>query len=423
MPWPILHVFVIGLALFGGLRTVSLAGEAQVLDLQGANPFAARQGQIAGQSPFSELLQIAPEFAAPPQTQLGPAEIADHLAAPPPCVDDPAHPTYCVYTVQSGDTLSGIAVLYSIGGNDILSPVEILAQSNKPDIVSSDQIVPGQKLRLPNQVGIVLTVITSKTVSEIAEVYGVSVEEIAAIPGNGVSSGDEVIIGQEILIPDPKRLPATSPEQLPPTVTPAEGPEATPTPEVAETPEATSTPEPTATPEPTSTPEPTAELEEDEEEPTPVPTSTPAPTRTPDPNPTATPTQAVSRPTTQSAFGFIWPVSGPISSYFGPGHPLGIDIDLYHNPNAPIAAAKAGIVKFAGGNPCCSYGIYVIVDHGDGTQTLYAHLSQIGVVQGQLVTQGQFLGLGGSTGYATGNHLHFEIHVGDSIVDPLRFLP
>jgi murein DD-endopeptidase MepM/ murein hydrolase activator NlpD len=63
------------------------------------------------------------------------------------------------------------------------------------------------------------------------------------------------------------------------------------------------------------------------------------------------------------------------------------------------------------------------VDHGDGTTTLYAHLSEIKVVQGQQVAQGQLLGYGGSTGYATGNHLHFEIHVGDSVVDPLLFLP
>jgi murein DD-endopeptidase MepM/ murein hydrolase activator NlpD len=138
---------------------------------------------------------------------------------------------------------------------------------------------------------------------------------------------------------------------------------------------------------------------------------------------TATPTQRPNRPSGQSQYGFIWPVWGPISSYFGPSHPLGIDIDLFEDPNAPIAAAKKGIVTFAGGNSCCSYGLYVVVDHGDGTQTLYAHLSQISVVQGQQVAQGQLLGYGGRTGYATGNHLHFEIHVGDNVVDPLIFLP
>jgi murein DD-endopeptidase MepM/ murein hydrolase activator NlpD len=129
------------------------------------------------------------------------------------------------------------------------------------------------------------------------------------------------------------------------------------------------------------------------------------------------------RPTDTSAYGFVWPVWGPISSYFGPGHPLGIDIDLYYDPNAPIGVAKAGIVTFVGGNLCCSYGLYVIVEHGDGTSTLYAHLSQIAVVQGQVLATGQLLGFAGATGYSTGNHLHFEVRIGDDVVDPLIFLP
>lgn len=124
-----------------------------------------------------------------------------------------------------------------------------------------------------------------------------------------------------------------------------------------------------------------------------------------------------------SGFGFIWPVSGPISSYFTPGHPLGIDIDLYSNEGIPIGASKAGTVSFAGGNACCSYGYYVVVDHGDGFQTLYAHLSGIAVSQGQYVESGQLLGYGGSTGYSTGTHLHYEVHYGGSIVDPLAYLP
>jgi murein DD-endopeptidase MepM/ murein hydrolase activator NlpD len=124
-----------------------------------------------------------------------------------------------------------------------------------------------------------------------------------------------------------------------------------------------------------------------------------------------------------SGFGFIWPVSGPISSYFTAGHPLGIDIDLYSNDGAPIAAAKGGTVSFAGGNPCCSYGYYVVVDHGDGFQTLYAHLSGVAVGEGQYVEAGQLIGYGGTTGYSTGDHLHFEVHYGGSIVDPLGYLP
>ncbi len=125
----------------------------------------------------------------------------------------------------------------------------------------------------------------------------------------------------------------------------------------------------------------------------------------------------------RSDFGFIWPVSGPISSYFGPAHPLGIDIDLFSNDGSPIGAAKSGVVSFAGGNPCCSYGYYVVVDHGDGFQTLYAHFSSIMVSQGQYVEAGQLLGYSGTTGYSTGPHLHFEVHYNGSIVNPLDYLP
>jgi len=80
-------------------------------------------------------------------------------------------------------------------------------------------------------------------------------------------------------------------------------------------------------------------------------------------------------------------------------------------------------VTFAGGDPCCSYGYYVIVDHGNGFTTLYAHFSSIRVTQGQKVAQGDVLGLGGRTGFATGNHLHFEVRRNGGIVNPLNYLP
>ncbi len=82
-----------------------------------------------------------------------------------------------------------------------------------------------------------------------------------------------------------------------------------------------------------------------------------------------------------------------------------------------------GVVTFAGGDPCCSYGYYVVVDHGNGFQTLYGHLSTIGVSVGEVVAQGQYLGGGGTTGYSTGPHLHFEVHLNGSVVNPLNYLP
>ena len=116
-------------------------------------------------------------------------------------------------------------------------------------------------------------------------------------------------------------------------------------------------------------------------------------------------------------------MQGAISSYFGPSHPLGIDIDLFNNPNAPIAAAAAGTVTFAGGN--CLLFLRPLRGHRarQRPSTLYAHLSKISVSVGEQVSAGEILGNGGRTGYATGNHLHFEVHRGGAIVNPLDYLP
>jgi murein DD-endopeptidase MepM/ murein hydrolase activator NlpD len=395
-------VFVVALMLAGGLGSVVLTGEAQRAEVQSSTNDPLRTKLGIG-NPLASLPLVAPAYVPPPQSQVGEPELlAAHVPPPPACVDDAAHPAYCIYTVESGDTLSGIVQRFQLAGNDAFSAVELLAQSNKPDVVSSDEIVPGQKLRVPHSTGIVVTVLVSKSLSELADSYGVTADTVASANALG---GGEVPVGQEVLIPDPQHLPRVAPAASIPTLTPSETQEPPPieTPEVVQT----EPPEPTATPKPSTTPR-----------------AGVTPTRTPRPGTaTVTPTQRPDRPSGQSQYGFIWPVWGAISSYFGPGHPLGIDIDLFEDPNAPIAAAKKGIVTFAGGNSCCSYGLYVVVDHGDGMQTLYAHLSQISVVQGQMVAQGQLLGFGGRTGYATGNHLHFEIHVGESVVDPLIFLP
>jgi murein DD-endopeptidase MepM/ murein hydrolase activator NlpD len=122
---------------------------------------------------------------------------------------------------------------------------------------------------------------------------------------------------------------------------------------------------------------------------------------------------------------YVWPVTGPITSWFEPDHPLGIDIGLSQTPDAPIQASAAGIVSFAGGRACCSYGLYVMVDHGDELTTVYAHLSRIDVVEGQQVEQGSVLGLAGETGASTSEHLHMEFRITGtkSRLDPMLFLP
>ena len=133
---------------------------------------------------------------------------------------------------------------------------------------------------------------------------------------------------------------------------------------------------------------------------------------------TASAPSVVSRP--ESRAGFIWPVVNSVTSYFGPSHPLGIDIEA---PYVSVSAARAGQVVFAGGDPCCSYGLNVIIRHDQGFETRYAHLSNISVKLGQFIEAGQLVGTSGTTGRVTGPHLHFEIMLNGAIQNPMLYLP
>jgi murein DD-endopeptidase MepM/ murein hydrolase activator NlpD len=120
--------------------------------------------------------------------------------------------------------------------------------------------------------------------------------------------------------------------------------------------------------------------------------------------------------------GFIWPIRGPITSPYGPrwgGFHTGIDINC--DTGDRIVAAKAGRViaaEWGGG-----YGRMVIIDHGNGVSTLYAHNSVLYVRQGQSVARGQRITACGATGNATGDHLHFEVRINGDHTDPRPFLP
>ena len=123
-----------------------------------------------------------------------------------------------------------------------------------------------------------------------------------------------------------------------------------------------------------------------------------------------------------SGAGLMWPVGGSVTSGFGTrwGR-LHAGIDISARTGTPIRAAKAGEVIMAGSQG--GYGNVVIVDHGGGLTTLYAHQSRIAARDGQQVAQGEVLGYVGSTGHSTGPHLHFETRVGGSPQNPRRMLP
>ena len=124
---------------------------------------------------------------------------------------------------------------------------------------------------------------------------------------------------------------------------------------------------------------------------------------------------------------FIWPVSGPITDYFGPRaaptagastNHMGLDIGCSYG--TPVAAADSGVVTFAGWGE--SGGNYVMIDHGNGFVTMYLHNSSLAVSAGDVVSQGQTIAYAGSTGYSTGVHCHFSVFLNGSYVDPLDYL-
>ncbi len=125
----------------------------------------------------------------------------------------------------------------------------------------------------------------------------------------------------------------------------------------------------------------------------------------------------------ESSSGFIWPVNGPVTSPFCEQrawescHP-GIDIGV--PSGTPILASASGVVAIAG--PESGYGNYTCLDHGGGISTCYAHQESISVAVGQHVSQGQVIGISDCTGLCFGPHLHFEVRVNGTPVDPMGYL-
>lgn len=119
---------------------------------------------------------------------------------------------------------------------------------------------------------------------------------------------------------------------------------------------------------------------------------------------------------------FAWPLKAPVSSGYGPRHGRfhdGIDID--GESGDPVTAAATGEVVYSG--KLGGYGNIVVIKHSNGYFTAYGHNKKNLVKKGKTVTQGQPIALVGSTGQATGAHLHFEIRDQSGTYDPLAFLP
>lgn len=251
---------------------------------------------------------------------------------------------------------------------------------------------------------------------------------------SGFEVSFDVDTGQEEISEDPPADIEATPEPTP-------EPTAEPTQEPTPTPESTATPAPTAEPTavPTATPGVTAT-------PTAVPTSTPessavpsaSPVVTPTPTPTPTPSpQPVVNPVKlehdvldnvdkDCIYLFPVPNSSEITQEYSAEHKA---IDIAASSGSPVYAAEDGTVSYVqiwdgsyDTTGMMSYGHMVEIRHADGNTTLYAHLSEINVQQGEKVVRGQRIGRVGSTGNATGPHLHFEVITSEGKADPADYL-
>lgn len=236
----------------------------------------------------------------------------------------------------------------------------------------------------------------------------------------------DVDTGQEEISEDPPADIEATPE-----------PTAEPTQEPTPTPESTATPAPTAEPTavPTATPGVTAT-------PTAVPTSTPESSAVPSASPVVTPTptpspQPVVNPVklehdvldnVDKECIYLFPVPGDneITQEYSAEHKA---IDIAASSGSPVYAAEDGTVSYVqiwdgsyDTTGMMSYGHMIEIRHADGNTTLYAHLSEINVQQGEKVVRGQRIGRVGSTGNATGPHLHFEVITSEGKADPADYL-
>lgn len=267
----------------------------------------------------------------------------------------------------------------------------------------------------------------SLPLSALADEADVPVESPSFEVSFDVDTGQEEI--SEDLPTEVEATPEPTPESTTePTQEPTPTPEstATPTPTAEPTAAPTAAPEVTATP--TSTPEPSAAASPTPALPSASPTVTPTPTPSPQPvvNPVKLEHDVLDNVDKVCIYLFPVPNSSEITQEYSAEHKA---IDIAASSGSPVYAAEDGTVSYVqiwdgsyDTTGMMSYGHMVEVRHADGNTTLYAHLSEINVQQGEKVVRGQRIGRVGSTGNATGPHLHFEVITSEGKADPAEYL-
>ena len=292
------------------------------------------------------------------------APISNTNALPGSTSQQPTSRALFTYTVQPGDTLFDIAGAYGLLPETVLWS-NYGALKDNPDLLSV-----GMELLIPPSDGLITTVVEGDSIDALARQFQVKPEDIVSEPSNKLTSVNQVLAaGQELFIPGGRR--ETVVWQLPKPV------------EVRQS---------------------------------------------------STGVKVYSVGTCGEvaipALGtgnFIYPANAHnLSGYnFSAWHP---GLDFAGRLGNPIYAADSGTVIYAGyslnkaGQPV-GYGQYVVIDHGNGYQTLYAHASQLFVSCGQQVLQGTQIAAIGSVGNSTGPHLHFEIRYGGTALNPWSLLP
>lgn len=248
------------------------------------------------------------------------------------------------YTVKSGDTVLGIAQKYG------LQP-ETLMWSNSNIEQNPDRLSVGDELRVLPVDGVLHVVQPGETLSDLADEYGVDMQQIVTYAGNNLAdTADTLTVGRELVVPGGTRAFATASAEdyvggAYYVDTPANAP--------------------------------------------------------------------------QGSGNLIWPAAGYVSQGYWGGHPA---LDIAGDVGSTVSAADGGYVVLAGGGWNGGYGNHVIIDHGNGFTTLYAHLNSIFVSPGMTVSKGQSIGTMGNTGNSTGPHLHMEVRYGGVPYNPANYL-
>lgn len=289
------------------------------------------------------------------------------------------------YAIRSGDTISEIARRFGVD-------VPTILWAN--DLTSKTTLRLGQELRIPPVSGVLHTVKRGETAGKIASSYGV--ETIDLLRANFLSSGSRLPVGRELIVPGGQ-----------------------PRDESARTtaPRAIATSVPSAAKSATRTTGEVSAIRPD------IPLSRiknkaidvyQELTKTNDSR--EKPQDAAEEKKTTR---LLWPTRlHALTQYYGWRH-TGIDVDGDYTD--PIYASEDGLVEKAGWNNG-GYGLQILIDHGNGIKTRYAHLSKIFVKEGDYVKRGQTISMVGTTGRSTGTHLHYEVIVNGKRKNPLAYI-